>query len=183
MVHRRSVRFAAALVLCAGIALSAGSAQADIITYSATVPGGEFGPTTPMEYPLGTLEPLPIPTDRIITGATLSGTWLPFTGSYENLAPSEIWTNTAWRVAEISTADVVPLAWSFNVPRSSSGDYEFLRTLPITLSLRALGSGGIGVGPITLAVETVPEPGTVALWSLGGASCLAIGLYRRWRRA
>lgn len=190
MIRGRLGRCAAALAVCAGLACVARCATADVITYSDEIPGKEFYPTIIDPLPpgfnltLGTLGPMTeIPVERIITGATLSGTWLPPTGSHEGLAGSQILANGV-KVAEFSKDATLPaggLPWSYTLPGGWPGGLESLRSNGIELKMNFLSTGGIALGPTRLDVETVPEPGTIALWSVAGATCLGIGLWRRRR--
>jgi hypothetical protein len=119
-----------------------------------------------------------IPAERIITGAKLLGTWEPVTGSTQNPPLSQILADGV-PVAQIDPSATLPQPWSYDL----AGDLEYLRSTGISMKLKVLGTGFIGVGPTRLEIQTVPEPGTVALWSLAGVTCLGVGLWRRRRRA
>ncbi|MCU0960533.1 MAG: PEP-CTERM sorting domain-containing protein [Pirellulaceae bacterium] len=193
MVHRPLGWLGIALVVCALLGCLTTGARADIITYTAELPGdffqlapgagatnislGILGP----QYQAGGSGPLvSIPIDRIITGATLFGSWTPPEEAMEYPSSYEMRANGITIPDSVPQAGQTAFAWDFDLP----GDLDSLRNTGISISVRLVGQSqlsGIGVGPTRIEITTVPEPGSLVLWSAVGGTCVG-ALYLRRRR-
>lgn len=193
MIRRPLGWLASALTVCAILGGLTASARADIITYTAELtpssvtlmPGagvtmislGTLGPQYLLE---GSGSPVSIPLDRVITAARILGSWtsppqaMAYPSAYE------------MRADGVTIPESVPqpnqpvFSWQHDLV----GDLESLRSTGIAMSIRLVGQpqiSGIGVGTTRLEITTVPEPASLVLWSVVGATCLG-ALYLRRRR-